>query len=79
MKPQLTWDKEADAIYIRLDEGEYSHGEDLDTERRVDFDAKGRAIGVELLCVSDGVNLESLPERALIERLLDERGVRVFA
>ncbi len=48
----LAHDQEADAIYITLREGAYAYGEDLDHERRIDYDAQGRPLGIELLNVS---------------------------
>jgi len=32
-----------------------------------------------LLCVSDGVNIDDLPNKAEIERALGDRGIKVFA
>ncbi len=72
-------DKEADAIYIYLNDAPYSYGENLDHERRIDFAKDGMPIGVELLCVSTGVITDDLPERAEIERALDDRGIKVYA
>jgi uncharacterized protein YuzE len=69
-------DKKADAIYILLSNEPYSHGEDLDDERRIDYDVNGNPRGIELLCVSTGVITDNLPERAEIERILGERGVK---
>ncbi len=71
-------DPEADAIYIRLRDLPYAFGEDLDRERRVDYGEDGKPIGIELLCVSQGVLLDDLPEAGKIELLLREQGVEVL-
>lgn len=76
---RLEYDKEADAVYIYLSDAPYSHGENLDTERRIDYDAGGNPTGVELLCVSTGVNTDNLPYKAEIEKLLGDRGIKIFA
>ena len=76
---KVEYDKEADAIYIYLNDAPYAHGENLDHERRIDFAKDGTPIGVELLCVSEGVITDDLPNRAEIERALDDRGIRVYA
>lgn len=76
---QLKRDREADAIYITLREGAYAYGEDLDHERRVDYDIEGHPIGVELLNVSGGVELDDLPEQGRIVELLAKENVRIFA
>ncbi len=72
-------DKRADAIYILLSNKPYAYGKDLDNERRIDYDAKDNPRGVELLCVSTGVITDDLPNRAEIERALDDRGIKVYA
>lgn len=72
-------DKKADAIYIHLTDEPYSYGEDLDDERRVDYDGNGNPRGIELLCVSTGVITDNLPNRSEIEKLLSDRGIKVFA
>ncbi len=48
------------------------------TERRIDYGADQRPIGVELLNVSEGVNLADLPEPDEIARLLAVEGVKVL-
>jgi len=75
----LQYDEEADAIYIRLSDKDYSYGEELDRERRVDYAADGTPIGVEFLCVSTGVDLRDLPEQKTIAKLLAEHRVKVLA
>ena len=72
-------DREADAIYIKLSDMPYAHGKDLDDLRRIDYDSNGNPRGVELLCVSEGVITDDLPNRAEIEQLLGDRGIKVYA
>lgn len=76
---ELKWDRKADAIYIYLSDEPYAHGKNLDPERRIDFNKDGEPIGVELLCVSEGVITDDLPNRAEIERALDDRGIKIYA
>jgi uncharacterized protein YuzE len=76
---KINYDKKADAIYIFLSKTPYSYGKDLDDERRIDFDANDNPVGVELLCVSTGVLTDGLPKRNEIEKLLEEKGIKVFA
>jgi uncharacterized protein YuzE len=76
---RLTYDPQADAIYIWLRDLPYAFGEDLDHARRIDFAADQKPIGIELLDVSRGINLNDLPERSAVERLLEDRHFRVFA
>jgi uncharacterized protein YuzE len=76
---RLKHDKEADAIYIYLTDTAYSYGEDLDNERRIDYDKNGNPIGIELLCVSRGVIVDNLPHSAEIAKLLEAKKIKVFA
>jgi len=76
---EIKHDKRADAIYILLSNKPYAYGKDFDNERRIDFDAKDNPRGVELLCVSTGVITDDLPNRAEIEKALDDRGIKVYA
>ena len=76
---EIRYDKKADAVYILFNNEPYSYGEDLDEERRVDYNADGKPIGVELLCVSTGVLTDDLPNRAEIELALGDMGIKVYA
>ena len=76
---KLKYDKKADAVYIILSDKPYAYGKDLDDERRVDYDADGNPRGIELLCVSTGVITDNLPEREKVEKILGDRGVKVYA
>jgi hypothetical protein len=72
-------DTDADAIYVHLSEKPYAFGEDIDRERRIDYAADHTPIGVEITCVSGGVNLRDLPDRDEIAQLLASLNIRVFA
>lgn len=73
------YDREADAIYIYLAKAPYAYGRDLDDERRVDYAADGTPIGVEITCVSTGVDVEDLPQSAEIAKLLERLHIKVYA
>jgi uncharacterized protein YuzE len=76
---KLRYDKKADAVYIILSNRPYAYGKDLDDERRVDYDADGNPRGIELLCVSTGVLTDDLPNRIEVEKILGEKGIKIFA
>ena len=71
-------DPGADAIYVYLAEKAYAYGEDLSPERRVDFAADRTPIGVELTCLSHGVNLAGLPAAKEIGELLAKLNIRML-
>jgi uncharacterized protein YuzE len=76
---ELKYDKKADAVYVHLSDAPYAYGKDLDTERRVDYDASGKPRGIEITCVSHGVNLDGLPGSKEMERELRIKNIRIFA
>ncbi len=73
------YDKEADAIYIYFSDSPVTHGKDLDNERRIDFGDNDEPRGVELLCVSDGVITDDLPNKIEIEQALESKGIKIYA
>ncbi len=78
-KLRIKYDKKADAIYIYVDDTQYSHGKDLDEERRIDYDINNQPIGIELLCVSEGVILDDLPYQNEVEKILADKNIRMYA
>jgi len=72
------YDKNADAIYIYLSSGKYSYGDDKDDDRRIDYSSDNRPIGVELLSVGKGVNLDGLPKVNEIESILRSEGITTY-
>ena len=76
---RIKYDPEADAVYIYLHNKPYSYGKELDKERRIDYAADGTPIGIELLAVSKGVNVDDLPQQDKIVTLLEGKNIKVFA
>ena len=75
---KLKHDKIADAVYIKLGNMPYAYGKDLDDLRRIDYASDNTPRGVELLCVSGGVNLDSLPHAGEIAEVLEANGIEVY-
>jgi uncharacterized protein YuzE len=78
-KLRYEYDRDADAIYVYLSEKPYAFGEDIGKERRVDYAADRTPIGVELTCVSHGVDLADLPARDELAELLTGLHVKLYA
>ena len=76
---ELKYDRIADAIYIKLSNMPYAYGEDLDDLRRIDYDADGNPRGIELLRVSEGVDVIDLPNSEEIARMLENERIRLLA
>ena len=76
---QVEYDRDADAVYIRLRDLPFAFSVDLDHVRHIDYAVDRQPVGVELLNVSRGVNVADLPSSAELERALVEAGIRVVA
>jgi uncharacterized protein YuzE len=70
-------DPVADAIWVILARGEYIETRELDDRRRIDLAKDGSVLRVELLDVSDGVDVSGLPRAAEIAGELRRLGVPV--
>ena len=79
MEKHVKFDKKADALYIYLDDKPVDHTEKLDDTRYIDYSSDDTPVGIELLCVSDGVITTDLPFRAEIERLLVKNNIKIPA
>ena len=72
---------EEDALYIQLLDSHVSHGRAVDDRRHVDYTTTGEVAGVEFLYVSDGIDLNDIPDvdTGLLESLLDKMAPRIMA
>ncbi|MSQ30711.1 MAG: DUF2283 domain-containing protein [Dehalococcoidia bacterium] len=62
----IAYDGDVDAMavdFVPRGANDTDHTEELDEFRRIDFDAAGEPIGLDLTYVSEGVNLDGLPHR----------------
>jgi uncharacterized protein YuzE len=57
---KLKIDKENDALYLRLDEAKIVESEEVEPGVILDFDDKGRVVGIEMLHLSTRVTAENL-------------------
>ncbi len=74
---KYSYDKEADAIYITLSDKPVAYTKPLDDTRIIDYDDKNVPVGIELLCVSEGVIVDGLP--SAVTPVLDKEHVKAFA
>ena len=67
----VEFDLVADRAYVRLVEGAYIVSmQRLGEQRVADYDLDGELVGIEFLRLSNGVNLEGLPEDLSDDTLL---------
>ena len=50
---EIRYDKEADAMYIRIREGTYHHNKKIDDNNIVNYDKESNVLGIELLFVKE--------------------------
>ena len=59
---EISYDKEANAIYIEFRKGEFAKNKKIDDFTIIDLDKEGKLLGIELLEVSTRIPIESLSE-----------------
>ena len=59
---EITYDKEADAMYIEFKKGQFAKNKKIDDFTIIDLDKQGNILGIELLDVSKRIPVESLSE-----------------
>ena len=57
---KITYDKEADALYIRFREGKFDHNDEPAEGIILDIDPRGEVLGIEILDVSRRTSLREL-------------------
>ena len=59
---KITFDKEADAMFIEFGTGEFGSNKKIDNWTIINLDKKGNLLGIELLNVSKRISKESLSD-----------------
>lgn len=69
---RITWDQDADAIYVRLSDAEVASTIALSTTVYIDVDDHGNPVGMEVLRVDSSIfaALKNLPETATLRDLV---------
>jgi len=57
---RISYDKDADAMYIKLANGEFGKNREIHEGIILDLDGNGRLIGIEILDVSTRYSLEEI-------------------
>ena len=57
---RLKLDRESDALYLRLDESKIVESEEVQPGVILDFNAKGKVVGIEILRLSKRVSPDQL-------------------
>lgn len=76
---QVKYDQAVDAAYVYFRRSEVQRTERLHEGTLVDYAADGEPVGVELLDVSDGVNLDGVPRATDVASLLTKLNFPIYA
>lgn len=78
--PYAEYLDEDDILYVRVRDAAITRTLNLGHWRNIDLDAAGQIVAAEFINVETaGVDLNGVPERATIERLIRETGVQLPA
>ena len=78
--PQLdsvTYDEEADVLYVELNKVAVDRSHSLDDIRIIDYSKDGAVVGIEFINASSGVDLSDVPFAQKVEKLIGETGLEV--
>ena len=59
---EITYDKDADALYIEFQKGDFAKNKKIDDLTIIDLDKEGNMLGIEFLNASKRIPPESLAE-----------------
>ncbi len=65
---KISYDKEADALYIEFKQGKFDKNKKIDDFTILDLDKEGNILGIELLDVSKRMSKEDL-SKVLVENM----------
>ncbi|MBI4684108.1 MAG: DUF2283 domain-containing protein [Nitrospirae bacterium] len=57
---KIEYDKEVDALYIRIQEKKVSHTREIEEGINIDLDSEGRIIGLEIIGATERYSLEDI-------------------
>jgi uncharacterized protein YuzE len=76
---KVSYDPEADAVFVRFNRRRSEYVEEIDDRRNLLCAADDSVIGIELLSVSRGVDLRGLPHAIAIADALKRERIKVLA
>ena len=59
---EISLDLDADALYIKFQEGKFAKNKKIDEDTIIDLDKKGMLLGIEMLNVTKRVPIENLSD-----------------
>jgi len=59
---KITFDKEADAVYIELNSGEFASNKKIDDNTIIDLDKDNKILGIEIINASNVISKDFLSD-----------------
>ena len=69
---KIEYDKEVDAIYIRIQEKEVAHTKEIEGGINLDLDNEGKIIGLEIIGATERYNLKDIFNVSMENLILEE-------
>ena len=63
---EITFDKEADALYIEFKKGAFGSNKKIDADTVIDLDKDGKLLGIEFLSASKRIPLKELQKISVL-------------
>ena len=73
--PYLTYDEDADVLYVSLADGDVAETRSLGDLRLIDVTEDGMVHGVEFVSASHGVDLDGVPFARLVASVIGDSGL----
>ncbi len=77
--PTVTYDEDADVLYVLLTGAQVFETRELSDLRLVDYSADGRVVGIEFVSASQELDLESVPFADIVAKAIGDSGLPVKA
>lgn len=69
---KIEYDKEVDAVYIRIQEKEVAHTKEIEEGINLDLDNEGKIIGLEIIGATERYNLKDIFNVSMENLILEE-------
>ncbi len=69
---KIEYDKEVDAIYIRIQEKEVAHTKEIEEGINLDIDHEGKIIGLEIIGATERYDLKDIFNVSMENLILEE-------
>ncbi|MBI5283723.1 MAG: DUF2283 domain-containing protein [Chloroflexi bacterium] len=77
----VTYDPDADVLYVQLRAGKVARTKSLDDFRLIDYSDDGAVVGIEFIDATAGIDLKDVPFAQTVGQLIGQSGLdlKIFA